>query len=80
MSGRECGGSMERDGVATAAACGGEAAAGAAGDGRRGADRHARNVQLLRDLDALRDENPAGYAEAIALLDELEQRVRDRKK
>jgi hypothetical protein len=49
---------------------------GGVGDG----DRHARNLRLLRDLDALREESPDGYADALALLDDLEQRVRDRKK
>ena len=55
---------------------GNESSGGGVGDG----DRHARNLRLLRDLDALREESPDGYAEALALLDDLEQRVRDRKK
>lgn len=71
---------MDRSSKAAAQGVGHEAAGteGAVGAGQ--GPRHARNVQLLRDLDALRVADPAAYADAMALLDDLEQAVLDRKK
>lgn len=66
---------MERD--SDTAADGGEATTGEGVQGTTA--RAARNAQAMTDLDALRVSDPAGYAEALALLADLEQRGRAKK-